>query len=221
MNRQLILSKVSSGGWPPRKTEKTTSRRTFLKQTAMVAGLPTAALGLQGCRTVPSGQVISRIKPHISPPGKPNHTLKIPGSNLRKTVQWDFERFIHEVVARIQAGQSRREIENWIYSDPDIKKRQIIKADLECDWSFKLVDHALGVVVIPPLQWVEEHGRIVGFTIRGEVCRTAWNVPVECRTEKVLSKRARRSGEPRALQVLSLGMLVSSSSSSSSSWPRR
>lgn len=199
------------------------NRRRFLKQT-LAAGV--AGAGIRGAE----GQnAVSRVKPHKSPAGKKDHVKKLP-KDLKEAMDWDFERFLSEVVEQIRKGKTTKQIEDWIYpKESKAARRQIVKAEEEGDEVPKLKERALGVCLVAPIEWKMDGDQIVGFTIRGRMGRRLTGEALECEDYSSMEE-ATAGGEAGDGAVVSSGrrpeqMLVavrggsSSSSSSSSSWP--
>lgn len=204
------------------------SRRRFLKQ-SLAAGI--AGAGIPRA----SGQsATKRAKPHKSPSKKPDHADKLP-KDLKKSMDWDFERFLSEIIDQINNGKTTTDIEKWI-SPPQstAKTRQIVKTEAEGDQTPTPKNHPLGVCLVDKIEWKMDGQQIAGFIIRGRMGREeATGNPLECDQYSTMDQTAasRESGagavatsgrRPRAhpdhmLVVAPRGS--SSSSSSSSSWP--
>ncbi|MFN0129964.1 MAG: hypothetical protein ACKV19_25145 [Verrucomicrobiales bacterium] len=150
-------------------------------------------------------------------------------------MEWDFERFLSEIIEQINKGKTTQEIEEWI-SPPQstAKSRQIVKAEVEGDPSPTPKDHPLGMCIVDKIQWKMDGESIAGFIIRGRMGRDeAKGDPLECDQYSTMdqtaasrepgvgaianSRRRSRDNPDQMLVVATRGS--SSSSSSSSSWP--
>ena len=205
----------------------TSSRRRFIKQT-LAAGI--AGVGIRGAE----GQTTnSRVKPHKSPAGKKDHSKKLP-KDLKESMEWDFERFLNEVVEQIRSGKTTKQIENWILpKDSKAATRQIIKTEAEGEESPKMKDRSLGVCLVAPIEWKMDGQQITGFTIRGRMGRESTGEALECDTYSPMDQSAasrapgtgadiasrRLAGSTPDQLLVALRGGSSSSSSSSSSWP--
>lgn len=152
----------------------TSSRRRFLTQT-LAAGV--AGVGGRGAEGQTAG---SRVKPHKSPASKKDHTKKLP-KQLKESMEWDFERFLNEIVEQIRKGKTTKQIEDWIYpTGSRVAKRQIVKTEVEGDEPPASKDHPLGVCLVAPIEWKMDGKEIAGFTIRGRMGRQLTGESLEC-----------------------------------------
>jgi hypothetical protein len=100
--------------------------------------------------------------------------------NLKtQTVQRDFESFVHEVVTRVRDGKSKQQIEKWIRHRANNRNGRMVVGAVDCDSVDSGLELALGVTIAPSIEWVEEKGELVGFNIRGTVCRESSSDPAE------------------------------------------
>lgn len=203
------------------------SRRQFLKQT-LAAGVVGA-----GIREAEGQTAASRVKPHKSPASKKDHAKKLP-KDLKESMEWDFERFLNEIVEQIRDGKTTKQVEDWINpKDSKAATRQIIKTEVEGDELPTLKDHSLGVCLVDAIEWKMDGQEIAGFTIRGRMGRQLTGEALECEDypsmDETTASRA-PVGEalvyagrrPRAnpdQRLVAVRGGSSSSSSSSSSWP--
>ena len=228
MNHKSKSARRDVPSGKPKACGTTSSRRRFLKQT-LAAGV--AGVGVGGAK----GQTAeARVKPHKSPGSKKDHTKKLP-KDLKESMEWDFERFLSEIVEQIRSGKTTKEIEAWIYpQDSRAAKRQIVKTEVEGDDPPVKKERPLGVCLVAPIVWKMDGDEITGFTIRGRMGRQLTGEPLECEDYPSMDQSA--AGQPPAAAALVFAgrrprattdqRLVavpggsSSSSSSSSSWPK-
>ena len=228
MNHKSKSSRRDAPSSNPSVAGPATSRRRFLKQT-FAAGVAGAGVGQTHGQTDSS-----RVKSHKSPGSKKDHTKKLP-KGLKESMEWDFERFVNEIVEQIRSGKTTKQIEAWIYpADSKAAKRQVVKTEVEGDDPPEKKEHPLGVCLVAPIEWKMDGDEIAGFTIRGRMGRQMTGEPLECDDYSSMEQSA--AGQPPAAGALVFArrppsgpsgqrpVVVaggsSSSSSSSSSWPK-
>jgi hypothetical protein len=208
----------------------TSSRRRFLKQT-LAAGV--AGVGVRGAQGQDQTPATKRAKPHKSPANKKDHTKKLP-KDLKESMEWDFERFVSEVIEQILQGKKTKEIEAWIYTkEISVDKRQIVETEVEDDSTGSKKKHPLGVCMDAPIEWKMDGDEIAGFIIRGRQGRQLTGEPMECSDYQMGNSTASRAPAAGALvfasrlpraqteqRLVATPAASSSSSSSSSSWPK-
>lgn len=212
---------------PPSSIGTLSNRRRFLQQTLAVG---VAGVGVPGSDAQTS---TSRAKPHKSPAGKKDHAKKRP-KDLKESMDWDFERFLNEIVEQLRNGKTPKQIDAWIYpKDSKVADRQKVKTEVEGDDPPAKKDHPLGVCLVAPIEWKMDGEVVTGFTIRGRMGRQLTGEPLECDDfssmeesaaggtpadqSRRLAERIARANHDQRLVVVRGGS--SSSSSSSSSWP--
>lgn len=205
-------------------------RRRFLKQT-LAAGVAGVGIGEAKGQTPKK-----RATPHKSPSRKKDPRGKLP-KDLKQAMEWDFERFVVEVIEQITQGKTTKEIDAWIYTaGAPVDQRQVVEIEVEDGPEGEKKKHPLGVCMEAPIEWKMDGDEISGFIIRGRLGRQLTGEPLECDAYGPEENAA--AGGPSAAQALVFsgslpqapsgqrlvagvgGPSSSSSSSSSSSWPR-